>query len=161
MKIEFIPKAGGEPWTADLSAELHGNNGFDIVLMLDKVANTEDSGWMLELAIERSGTVSGQITAHPGSDALALFECAQDQMTIQPNAVGPVFTIHEQQPAVDPLAEAIRALRLIYAGSSEEGRWPNDNDVWCGDLDSCAWHAKAALEKIGVPLVELGPKPTA
>jgi hypothetical protein len=101
--FEFTPKAGGDEWKADLSAELHGHNGYDVILMLDKVASTADSGWMLELAIERSGTISGQITARPGYDALALFESSQDQMTIHPNAPGPKFTIHEDgSHTIDP-----------------------------------------------------------
>ena len=134
MSFKFFPKAAGEFWTADLSTELHGHNGFDLILMLDKVVNTEDSGWMLELAIDRSGAVSGQITARPGYDALALFECSQDTMVVRPNTVGPAMTIREtgettieypthavDQKAPSPLDVARMVISLEEIGSAGSG----------------------------------------
>lgn len=82
VSFEFTPKAGGEPWTADVEAELHRHNGYDVILFLDKKAKTEDSGWMLELAVEADGSITGQITAHPGYDALAVFTCTQDTLKV-------------------------------------------------------------------------------
>ena len=40
------------------------------------IANgSADSGWMLELGVQADGSISGQITARPGYDALVLFDC--------------------------------------------------------------------------------------
>lgn len=80
--LTFTPKAGGEDWTADVSAELHRHNGYDVVLFLDKVAKTDDSGWMLELAIEADGTVNGQITSDPGNDCITVFDSQRHQLRL-------------------------------------------------------------------------------
>lgn len=80
--LTFSPKAGGEDWTADVSAELHRHNGYDVILFLDKVARTDDSGWMLELAINADGSVNGQITSDPGNDAIVCFDSARHGMKL-------------------------------------------------------------------------------
>lgn len=93
--LEFQPKDGGETWIADIG-EANGS-GFDIVLMLDKKIGTDDSGWILELNVEADGSISGQITAHPGFDALALFGCTQHKLTISDNWGGPPIVIGDQE----------------------------------------------------------------
>lgn len=126
MTVLFIPKAGGKPWTATVDAEMQRYNGFDVILMLDQVDKTDDSGWMLELAIERSGAVTGQITAHPGYDALATFTCTQDTLEVFADSAQPACVITDREgaaPAVDPLAVAIKALREVHSGASVTGRW--------------------------------------
>lgn len=139
--MEFQPKAGGEPWTATLDPEMHGFNGFDVVLMLDKVAKTDDSGWMLELTVEADGTISGQITAHPGYDALAVFTCSQDTLKLYDDSAEPACVITDaegcdQMSAARKLEIAIETLRNIYWGRTQ------------GAHDA----ARTAMERIGVGL---------
>lgn len=140
--ITFTPKAGGEDWTADLDEEIHRHNGFDVILFLDKKADTEDSGWMLELAVEADGSINGQITAHPGEDALAVFTCTQDTLKVFSDSTTPACIISDapdapQRSAARDLAECIEALRSIYSGSSIEGRWLDD-DGEAGSHDEAA-----------------------
>jgi hypothetical protein len=83
------------------------------VLFLDKVAKTDDSGWMLELAIEADGSIKGQITAHPGNDALAIFDCNQHTMQISDNWGGPVHTLTVAAETIAPDVETITAAALM------------------------------------------------
>lgn len=141
--MEFQPKAGGEPWTATLDPEMHGFNGFDVVLMLDKVAKTDDSGWMLELTVEADGTISGQITAHPGYDALAVFTCSQDTLSLWEGSAELSFVITDgpDKPAMSTaakLSDAVATLRAIHWGCLGA---PSDT-------------ARRALERIGVGVGE-------
>jgi len=136
--MEFQPRAGGEAWTADLHMATE-HNGYDVVLFLDKVAKTEDSGWMLELAIDPDGTVAGQITAHPGFDALAVFTCTQDTLSLWEGSTVPSFVITDgpNKPAMstaDKLEIAMKALRDIHRDGSPVS----------------SYTARMALEKIGV-----------
>lgn len=81
--MKFEPKCGGDAWRIRTSEAIA--SGYDVVVMLDRVPATADSGWMLELGIDSNGSVSGQITAHPGFDALAVFTCSQDTLAIGGN----------------------------------------------------------------------------
>lgn len=92
-KLEFQPKAGGETWFAYASE--NDFSGYDIAFMLDKKNGTSDSGWMLELGVEADGTIVGQITAHPGFDALVLFTCTQHKFTVSDNWGGPKTAIED------------------------------------------------------------------
>jgi hypothetical protein len=89
--IVFQPKEGGRPHVAEL--KVAEGSGYDLVLFIDRTAATPDSGWMLELGVEASGAVSGQITGHPGQDALAIFTCTRDTLRITDNGKGPTHTI--------------------------------------------------------------------
>lgn len=93
----FQPKAGGKQWTATLDAANCEHSGFDVVVFLDHANPTDDSGWMLELAVGPDGKISGQITAHPGYDALALFDCTQDTLRISDNHGGPEYVISDAE----------------------------------------------------------------
>jgi hypothetical protein len=110
-QMTFNPQSGAEPWTADVH-EANGS-GYDVVLFLDKVAKTDDSGWMLELAIEKDGSLNGQITAHPGYDALAIFDCNQRTMHIVDNSGGPVHTLTDAVEAIPPHVDTITAAALM------------------------------------------------
>jgi hypothetical protein len=109
--MTFNPKSGAEPWTADVH-DANGS-GYDVVLFLDKVAKTDDSGWMLELAVEKDGSINGQITAHPGFDALAIFACNQHTMQITGNWNNPVHTITDAVEAIPPRVETVTAAALM------------------------------------------------
>lgn len=97
-RILFTPKNGGPDWVAHMN--IGTGTGYDLVLMLDHVEPTENSGWMLELSVENDGTVSGQITAHPGNDALAIFSCTQDTLRITDNHSGPDHVITDRESEV-------------------------------------------------------------
>ena len=138
--MEFQPKDGGEAWTALLTRS--EGSGYDIVLMLDKVNFTRHSGWMLELGINADGTVAGQITAHPGYDALAVFTCTQDTLKVYEDSIVPSCVITdaegcEQISVARKLEMAVDELRNIYQGSSPVA----------------SYTARIALERIGVPLL--------
>ncbi len=91
----FQPKAGGRRWSARL--DLDNGSGHDLVLFLDHAeGKTSDSGWMLELAIEPDGRITGQITADPGNDALAIIECSRHQLRISDNWGGPTHVISNE-----------------------------------------------------------------
>lgn len=112
MMIEFQPKAGGECWTADLSAELHRHNGYDVILMLDRVASTQDSGWMLELAIDPDGSVKGQITSDPGNDCITVFDSERHKLRLfTDSGTVPACVITATGKAPDTLA----VLRSVLA----------------------------------------------
>ena len=90
-EVEFQPKEGGESWVAYMRE--NDFSGYDIAVMLDKKIGTFDSGWMLELGVTADGAIIGQITAHPGFDALVLFKCTQDKFTVSDNRGGPDIEI--------------------------------------------------------------------
>jgi hypothetical protein len=92
----FQPKEGGEKWAARLDAA-NEHSGFDLVLFLDRENPAEHSGWMLELTVGADGKISGQITAHPGFDALAVFDCTQDTLRISDNRGGPEYAISDKE----------------------------------------------------------------
>lgn len=126
--MKFFPKEGGNAWAASIRAAK--GTGYDVSLFLDRVTPTSDSGWMLELGVEADGTISGQITAHPGYDALVVFTCSQDTFSIWENSTEPSFVVTDSQveaPMTDKqkLAIAIRALRDIRRGGVDDGRWYN------------------------------------
>jgi hypothetical protein len=118
----FQPKEGGEKWAARLDAA-NEHSGFDLVLFLDRENPTEDSGWMLELTVGADGKIGGQITAHPGFDALAVFDCTQDTLRISDSHAGPEYVITD-----NPEAESHAVLGADVAWVANEISYVDHDD---------------------------------
>jgi hypothetical protein len=148
---EFQPKEGGPLHTVSLtSAE---GTGYDLSLFIDTTPPTDDSGFMLEFGIDADGSFSGQVTARPGSDALALLRCSQTELRVDDmHPGGPVCVIREGQPQPsrdDALRAALRGalaevktindtLNDPHGDGSGDGSQPPDGDSYNAVLDAIA-----------------------
>jgi hypothetical protein len=122
MTLKFSAKSGAGDWTAALNPELHGHNGYDVVLFLDRAKPTQSSGWMLELAIEPDGSINGQITARPGYDPLAVFTCSQRVLKLFADGTAPVCVVTEGEAAPARAAEPKSIIERdigFYEGEAE------------------------------------------
>jgi hypothetical protein len=131
----FVPKAGGGSRVARLSL-VTGQSGYDLSLFLDSVPGTDTSGWMLEVAIDPDGAVNGQITARPGYDAIAYFDCRVDQIKVYDNHLAaPVAIIKEAEVPPERVSAIVSEGRLENLIAGLEGREGFANwTVWADEL---------------------------